>query len=55
MLRLFATIVKEFLVLSRDKSGMAILFIMPVALVTIMALIIGKYLNWKNNQDRSGS
>ena len=39
MLRLFATIVKEFLVLSRDKSGMAILFIMPVALVTIMALI----------------
>jgi len=39
MLRLFATIVKEMLVLSRDKSGLAILFIMPVALVTIMALI----------------
>lgn len=39
MLRLYATIVKELLVLSRDKSGLAILFIMPVALVTIMALI----------------
>jgi ABC-2 type transport system permease protein len=39
MLRLRATIIKELLVLSRDKSGLAILFIMPVALVTIMALI----------------
>ncbi len=39
MLRLFATIKKEFLILLRDKSGLAILFVMPVALVTIMALI----------------
>lgn len=39
MLRLKATIIKELLVLLRDKSGLAILFIMPVALVTIMALI----------------
>ena len=39
MLQLFATIRKEFLILLRDRSGMAILFIMPVALVTIMALI----------------
>lgn len=39
MLRLYATVVKEFLVLLRDRSGLAILFIMPVALVTLMALI----------------
>ena len=39
MLRLFATIKKEFLILIRDRSGLAILFIMPVALVTLMALI----------------
>ncbi|MBL0342710.1 MAG: ABC transporter permease [Bacteroidetes bacterium] len=39
MLRLFATIKKEFLILIRDRSGLAVLFLMPVALVTIMALI----------------
>lgn len=39
MLKLFSTIIKEFLILIRDRSGMAILFLMPVALVTIMALI----------------
>ncbi len=39
MLRLFATIKKEFLILIRDRSGLAILFLMPVALVTLMALI----------------
>jgi ABC-2 type transport system permease protein len=39
MLKLFATIFKEFLILIRDKSGLAVMFVMPVALVTIMALI----------------
>lgn len=39
MLRFISTIIKEFLILSRDRSGLAILFIMPVALVTIMSLI----------------
>lgn len=39
MLRLFATIKKELLILLRDRSGLAILFLMPMALVTIMALI----------------
>ena len=39
MLRLFATIKKELLILIRDRSGLAILFLMPMALVTIMALI----------------
>ena len=39
MLRLFATIKKEFLILVRDRSGLAILFLMPVGLVTLMAII----------------
>lgn len=39
MLRLFATVKKELLILLRDRSGLAILFLMPMALVTIMALI----------------
>src|SRR5262245_29892354 len=39
MLRYLATLRKEFLVLSRDRSGLAILFLMPTALVVIMALI----------------
>lgn len=39
MLQLFSTIIKEYLILIRDRSGMAILFVMPVALVTIMALV----------------
>ena len=35
----FASIYKEFLVLLRDRSGLGILFIMPLALVIIMALL----------------
>jgi len=37
--RLSATFYKEFLVLTRDRAGLALLFIMPVVLITMMALI----------------
>lgn len=39
MLRITATLRKEFLVLWRDKSGMALLFLMPLVLIVLMALI----------------
>jgi ABC-2 type transport system permease protein len=39
MLRLFSTIRKELLILLRDRGGLAIMFFMPVAMITIMALI----------------
>jgi ABC-2 type transport system permease protein len=39
MLRLFSTIQKELLILSRDRGGLAIMFLMPMAMITIMALI----------------
>lgn len=39
MLRLFSTIQKELLILLRDRGGLAILFLMPMAMITIMALI----------------
>lgn len=39
MLRLIATIQKEWLLLLRDKAGLALLFVMPVVLITVMALI----------------
>lgn len=39
MLRLFSTIRKELLILQRDRSGLAVMFLMPMALVAIMALI----------------
>lgn len=39
MLRLIATIQKDLLVLLRDRGGLAILFLMPVAMIIIMALI----------------
>ena len=39
MLRIFATLRKELLILWRDKSGMALLFIMPLVLIILMALI----------------
>lgn len=38
-MKLIATIQKELLLLFRDKGGIAILFLMPMALITIMALI----------------
>ncbi|MGZ4118803.1 MAG: ABC transporter permease, partial [Bacteroidia bacterium] len=39
MFRLFSTIQKELLILLRDRGGLIIMFIMPVAMITIMALI----------------
>lgn len=39
MLRLIATIRKEWLLLLRDKAGLALLFAMPLILITVMALI----------------
>lgn len=39
MLRLSSSIYKEFLVLVRDRAGLAILFIMPLFLIIIMTLI----------------
>ena len=39
MRRLFSSIYKEFLVLIRDKAGLAILFIMPLVLIIIMTII----------------
>jgi ABC-2 type transport system permease protein len=38
-LKVFATIRKEFLLLTRDLGGLALIFLMPLALVTVMALI----------------
>jgi ABC-2 type transport system permease protein len=39
MLRLIATIRKDLLILLRDKGGLAIMFLMPMAMIIIMALI----------------
>jgi ABC-2 type transport system permease protein len=39
MLRIFSTIHKEFLTLTRDKAGLALLFFMPLVLIIMMALI----------------
>ncbi|MGM0551793.1 MAG: ABC transporter permease [Bacteroidota bacterium] len=39
MRKLWASIKKEFLVLFRDRAGLAILFLMPAALVVIMTLL----------------
>jgi ABC-2 type transport system permease protein len=39
MLRIVATIRKEWLLLLRDKAGLALLFIMPMVLITVMAVI----------------
>lgn len=39
MQRLFSSIYKEFLVLIRDRAGLAILFIMPLVLILIMTVI----------------
>ncbi len=38
-MRLFASIIKELLLLSRDKAGITLLFIMPAFLVIIITLI----------------
>jgi len=39
MNRFFSTLQKEFILLLRDLPGLAIMFLMPVAMITIMALI----------------
>ena len=39
MLRLYSTIQKEILILLRDRGGLMIMFIMPMAMITLMALI----------------
>ena len=39
MLRLFSTIKKDLLILLRDRGGLAIMFLMPMAMIIIMALI----------------
>lgn len=39
MLRLLATIKKDLLILLRDRGGLAIMFLMPMAMIIIMALI----------------
>ena len=39
MLRLLATIKKEWLLLLRDRTGLTLLFAMPLVLITVMALI----------------
>ena len=38
-MKILATIYKEFLLLVRDPGGMALIFIMPLALVIVMALV----------------
>ncbi|MEP6736765.1 MAG: ABC transporter permease [Chryseolinea sp.] len=38
-MKILATIQKEFLLLLRDPGGMALIFIMPLALVIVMALV----------------
>jgi ABC-2 type transport system permease protein len=38
-LKVLATIIKEFLLVIRDPAGMAMLFLMPLALVIVMSLI----------------
>lgn len=39
MLRLLSTIKKDLLILLRDRGGLAIMFLMPMAMIIIMALI----------------
>jgi ABC-2 type transport system permease protein len=38
-LKVIAAIKKEFLLLTRDPGGLALIFLMPLALVIVMALI----------------
>lgn len=39
MRKLFTLVYKDFLILVRDKAGLALLYLMPVALVTLMAYL----------------
>ncbi|MBL0740850.1 ABC transporter permease [Chryseolinea lacunae] len=38
-MKILSTLYKEFLLLARDPGGMALIFIMPLALVVVMALV----------------
>lgn len=49
MKRFIASIIKEFLLLIRDKAGITMLFIMPVALVFIMVVIQDAAINALND------
>ena len=40
-----ATIIKELLLLRRDKAGLAVLFLMPAVLVTVISLVQNNILN----------
>ena len=39
LLKIYATIEKELLILWRDRAGMLVLFIMPAVLVVVMSLV----------------
>ena len=39
MLKYLASTIKDFIILSRDKAGLAMLFLMPAALIIIMTLL----------------
>lgn len=45
MRTVFATLVKELLLLRRDKAGLAVLFLMPAILVTVISLVQDNILN----------
>ncbi len=49
MKRFFASITKEILLILRDKAGMVLLFLMPVALVFIMVIIQDAAINSLND------
>ena len=38
-MRLFASIYKEFLLLLRDRAGLALMFLMPLALIIVITII----------------
>jgi ABC-2 type transport system permease protein len=39
-LKLFASVVKEFRIIARDRAGLALLFVMPLGFVTVMSLAL---------------
>ena len=46
-----ATLVKELLLLRRDKAGLAVLFLMPAVLVTVISLVQDNILNNTGTKD----
>lgn len=38
--KLFASVIKEFRVIARDRAGLALLFVMPLGFVTVMSLAL---------------